>query len=425
MAKFSTRRMKKSCLRCHGNPKDAPSSLLKKYGATAGFYRPVGRIIGLDTVAIPMKKIYEQLWSESMPIFLVSGLSLLFFFLVIIYTTRLVITNRLSKISKHFVNAAQQEDYSNINPIKIKGRDEIFDLAFSFNTLTDKLKDFYTSLDQQVKERTRELVDKNQLLQVEIAERKQAEEALKNEKKRFQILVEESPLGISLMAKDATYKYVNPKFVEMFGYTVEDIPSGREWFRQAYPQPDYRKKVISSWIREMEASKIGEFGPHKFNVRCKNGSDKFINFRAVAMETGDQLIIYEDITEKKHLETQLQQVQKMEALGTLAGGIAHDFNNILTSVIGYTELALDDAAKGTLQHENLREILKAGNRATELVKQILTFSRQVDQEQKPIQVKSIIKEALKLLRASIPSTIEIKHNIQSNSLVMGDSTQIH
>jgi len=95
MAKFSARRMKESCLRCHGDPKDALASLLKRYGTTAGFHRPIGMIIGSDTVAIPMKKISEQLWSESMPTFLASGLGLLLFFLAIIYTTKFIITNRL------------------------------------------------------------------------------------------------------------------------------------------------------------------------------------------------------------------------------------------------------------------------------------------------------------------------------------------
>jgi len=94
-------------------------------------------------------------------------------------------------------------------------------------------------------------------------------------------------------------------------------------------------------------------------------------------------------------------------------------------VIGFTELALDDSEKGTLQYKNLREVLVAGSRAKDLVLQILTFSRQSDREQKPVNVKLIAKEALKMLRASIPSTIEIKQNIQSNAVVMGDSTQIN
>jgi len=129
--------------------------------------------------------------------------------------------------------------------------------------------------------------------------------------------------------------------------------------------------------------------------------------------------------ERKRLEAQIQQSQKMESIGTLAGGIAHDFNNILFSMIGFTELALDDANKGELQHRNLQEVLIAGNRAKDLVQQILAFSRQADQEQKLVQIKFVVKEVLKLLRASMPSTIEIEQNIQSNALVMGDSTQIH
>ncbi len=113
------------------------------------------------------------------------------------------------------------------------------------------------------------------------------------------------------------------------------------------------------------------------------------------------------------------------AYGTLAGGIAHDFNNILSAVMGFTELAMYKVEKGTSLQDNLQEVLKASVRARDLVKQILTFSRQAEYEQKPIQVKLIVKEALKLLRSSLPATIEIRQNIKSDSLVMGDPTQIH
>jgi len=129
--------------------------------------------------------------------------------------------------------------------------------------------------------------------------------------------------------------------------------------------------------------------------------------------------------EHKKLEARLQQAQKMEAIGTLAGGIAHDFNNILTAVLGYTELALDDAENDTLLHKNLQEVIVAGNRAKDLVKQILAFSRQADQELKPVQVELIVKEAVKLIRASLPSTIEIELNLASKSATLADPTQIH
>ena len=125
-------------------------------------------------------------------------------------------------------------------------------------------------------------------------------------------------------------------------------------------------------------------------------------------------------------ERQLQQVLKIQAIGTLAGGIAHDFNNILFPIVGYTELTMDEVSEDSLAHKNLEEILKAANRAKDLVKQILTFSRQSDQERKPTKVQNIVEEALKLLRASIPASIEIVHKIQDDCApVMGDATQIH
>ena len=125
-------------------------------------------------------------------------------------------------------------------------------------------------------------------------------------------------------------------------------------------------------------------------------------------------------------ERQLQQVMKLQAIGTLAGGIAHDFNNILFPIVGYTELTMDDIPEDSQARQNLVEILKATNRAKELVQQILTFSRQTGQERNPLKVQFLIKEALKLLRATIPSTIEIEINInEACGSIMGDPTQIH
>ncbi|MFO7709839.1 MAG: response regulator [Desulfobacterales bacterium] len=125
-------------------------------------------------------------------------------------------------------------------------------------------------------------------------------------------------------------------------------------------------------------------------------------------------------------ERQMQQVLKLQAIGTLAGGIAHDFNNILFPIIGYTELALDDVPRESPTGKSLQEVLKASNRAKELVQQILTFSRQNGRERKPIRVSVIVREALKLLRASIPKTIDILTDIDDAAgSVMGDPTQIH
>ena len=161
----------------------------------------------------------------------------------------------------------------------------------------------------------------------------------------------------------------------------------------------------------------------------------FINYdRAIKWVDGRlvRLQIATDITRVKELEkeslriqAQLQQTQKMEAIGTLAGGIAHDFNNILSAVIGYTEIALTDIDRNSLIERNLQQVLKAGHRARDLVKQILTFSRQTDRELKPVHLESILQETHRLLRASLPSTISISQEIHSKAAAMADPTQIH
>ena len=133
-----------------------------------------------------------------------------------------------------------------------------------------------------------------------------------------------------------------------------------------------------------------------------------------------------DTTDFKKMETQLQQAQKMEAIGTLAGGIAHDFNNILFPISGYTEMLLLDIHDDSPFHHSLSEILAGVKRARDLVTQILTFSRQREHELKPLKVEVVVKEALKLIRSSLPTTIEIRQNVNKDcGLVMADHTQIH
>jgi CheY-like chemotaxis protein len=130
--------------------------------------------------------------------------------------------------------------------------------------------------------------------------------------------------------------------------------------------------------------------------------------------------------EKEKLEALLRRTQKSEAISALTGGIAHDFNNILTAILGYTEIAMGRSQQETPIYTNLEEVLKAGYRARDLVKQLLNFSRQTDQDKKPLQVSLVIKEALKMLRAALPTTIEIRQDIKTGSgKVMADPTQIH
>jgi len=133
-----------------------------------------------------------------------------------------------------------------------------------------------------------------------------------------------------------------------------------------------------------------------------------------------------DITEKYKLEDQLRQAQKMEAIGTLAGDIAHDFNNMLAPILGYSEMALTRLSPSDPLTADLQQVITAAGRAKGLVQQILAFSRQAPQERKPFQPQLVVKEALKLLRASLPSTIEIREEIPADcGTILADPTQLH
>ncbi|MDD3581903.1 MAG: PAS domain S-box protein [Desulfobacca sp.] len=147
-------------------------------------------------------------------------------------------------------------------------------------------------------------------IDVDLSERRNFEEALKREKHKFQTLAEQSPLGISLIDKQGVYKYLNPKFSELFGYTPDEIPTGREWFAKAYPDRLYRQQVISTWIKDLKDSRLGECRPRTFTVTCKDGSQKIIHFRAVTLENHDQFIIYEDITERTQAEEALKESEE-------------------------------------------------------------------------------------------------------------------
>ncbi|GBE53271.1 blue-light-activated protein [bacterium BMS3Bbin14] len=136
-------------------------------------------------------------------------------------------------------------------------------------------------------------------------------------------------------------------------------------------------------------------------------------------------VISEEISQRKQLEGELRQAQKMEAIGTLAGGVAHDFNNILTAIFGYTELALYKVTADSELRRPLEQVRKAAERARGLVQQILAFSRKTGEQQHPVEVGPIVREALKLLRSSIPATISIESSVESKGRVMADSTQIH
>ena len=232
--------------------------------------------------------------------------------------------------------------------------------------------------------------------------------------RQLQTLSENAPFGMAMIDIDGTYKYINPKFRELLGYDLNDIPNGKTWFRKAYPDPTYRHHVISTWIDDLEGFKSGGKRPRTFTVTCKSGTEKIINFIPVQLETGENLMACEDITELKRaeeekavLQEQLRQSQKVEAIGRLAGGIAHDFNNYLTVIKGYSELSRVELKEGDTLRGNIDEIQNAAERAASLTRQLLAFSRRQVMEIKVLDLNTILRDLDKMLRRVIGEDIEL------------------
>ena len=254
-----------------------------------------------------------------------------------------------------------------------------------------------------------------------ITEQKKAEDILR----KYEQIVSHTGDLLALVDDRYIFQAVSNSYLQFFGQTAS--------------------QVIGSDIASVE-------GQHHFMTvtkpmmdRCLSGEE--VNCQTWIMRPGQEqryldihyfpyvdseegtitgfIISARDITSSQQLEEQLRQAHKMEAIGTLAGGIAHDFNNILAAIVGYSELGQSPTESKEALLRYMRKIHQAGQRAGDLVRQILTFSRQTKQEIKPLHLKPMIKEALKFIRASLPATIEIEQHLSSNALVLADPTQIH
>ncbi|HOV91015.1 MAG TPA: PAS domain S-box protein [Syntrophorhabdaceae bacterium] len=385
---------------------------------------------------------------------------------------------------------------------------------------------------------------------IDITERKLMEERLSKEREKLLILIENAPFGMALIDSHEKYIYINPKFHEVFGYDLTDIPDRDTWFNKAYPDEADRNKVMSLWKEEIERFQVGESTSKIFTVTCKDGSKKKVEIIPVILETGLFLMTYIDITEKEKIEKsyrtifetaiegicqttldgrfivanpalirmlgydsfedlsenvkapqthvdpserermidilksgkeikgygaqlyrkdgtkiyvsismspvyddkgniiyiqsivedmtekkrgeeeiltlrqQYAHAQKMEALGTLTGGIAHDFNNFITAIMGYATLLSMKTNKDAQLKRYADQIIAVSNRMTELVKNLLAFSRKQPINMAPMELNNEVKEIKKMIKRLLTENIDFKVVTSDKNLVInGDKTQ--
>ncbi|XPS83819.1 two component system sensor histidine kinase, hybrid [Desulfosarcina variabilis str. Montpellier] len=237
-------------------------------------------------------------------------------------------------------------------------------------------------------------------------------------------VVEQAAEDVVILDPEGVIQYVNPRFEEVTGYSRAEVIGQTLRILKS----DRHEAAFYAQIRRtIESGKIWE---GRIWNRTKDGRLILQDVTTTpiydpAGKLSGHASVRRDITKQMEIEEQLRQSQKMEAIGRLAGGIAHDFNNILSAIIGYADLALADVAGNEAGKKKIGRILDASSRATELIKQILSFSRSQETNPRPVSPRIIVKEVLKFMRASLPATIEIRQDLNSQNTVLADPIGIH
>ena len=264
---------------------------------------------------------------------------------------------------------------------------------------------------------------------------KSTTEALQQKRAEFEAVFNAIPDAIAVTDNAQRVVLTNPAFTQITGYSASEF-IGQHIEVLFFSQE--KRCYHSTMTQKTVSAEVTPGVQYETMYQKRNGiSFPVETVRApILNRQGDvqgYITIFRDLSEKKasevereQLQREIRQSQKMEALGTLAGGIAHDFNNILSAIMGYTELALYNLPSDSAVHEDLQNVAKAGLRAKDLVAQILAFSRQVERERKPVELQIILKEALKLLRATIPRNIDFHNQIALRvGAVLADPSQLH
>ena len=260
----------------------------------------------------------------------------------------------------------------------------------------------------------------------DITKRRELEEKLGERDAFFRVQFELGNIGIAIISVDRRWLRVNQKLCSMLGYSEAEL-CGMTWADVTYAED------MACSADQFDRMLAGEIEAYELDKRYvnKNGDIVWVHIATSCVREQHRRVRFiiasiQDITQRRQMEEQLRQSQKMEAIGTLAGGIAHDFNNILAAIMGNAELALLELPPANPAVNKVEQILKASARARNLVRQILSFSRRQEQERRPVDICMLVNDAVKLLRAMVPTTIDLRHSVPADAhIVHADPTRIH
>jgi PAS domain S-box-containing protein len=373
------RRAEQSCLRCHGHPEEAPASLRRRYGTTAGFHRVVGDLMALDMVGIPLDKVNAAIAGEARTQLGVMVVACLLLFAAVLLVFRAMVSQRLAAITTHFQQAALQEDNTEVALIPVTGQDEISSLATSYNALATRLNGLYSTLERRVDERTA-------MLQADITERTRMEQELGAASKRYRILAENISDVIWTSDMDLRWTYISPSMERFRGYTATETYGQTLDDLLTPASAAVARNALTAFRRAMaiDPAVLGQLVRLEVEYRCKDGSTRWAEVNMSLLRTADGeptgiIGVTRDISQRRAAEEAMAHARQAaeaanRAKSEFLANMSHEIRTPMTAILGFADI-LAENPRNEEAAEAARIMKRNGAHLLGLINDILDLSK--------------------------------------------------